>query len=240
MVFDMTTTGNELPTEDCVDTPEQDIVTAEECRVKQGQNETLPLPPKKKAKVKVLQIRCRTTMKEIIGATYLIKEEEFLRELAEDIEGIYAKAKTMLPKEDGMPLEEDSCRKKLKTEGEPSSNAAKNSSKTQPLPLLNHDKKKHPANGRFGAKAEWQRKLIGQKRKSTKPVSENKKPLKRRRIGNPVPSEKKVKRNVETPGAAGTKIDSNLNGSVGTPTSSASKPTCCSQAEECPETSTFN
>lgn len=35
------------------------------------------------------------------GDTYLIKNKEYLRELTEDIEQLYAKVKTMLPKEDG-------------------------------------------------------------------------------------------------------------------------------------------
>lgn len=58
-------------------------------------------------------------------ATYLIKNKEYLRELTDDIEQLYVKAKTMLPKEDGVSLEEDSERKKVKTNDETASTEAK-------------------------------------------------------------------------------------------------------------------
>lgn len=60
------------------------------------------------------------------GATYLIKKKEYLRELTDDIEQLYAKAKPMLPKEDRVSLEEDSERKKVKTNDETASTEAKN------------------------------------------------------------------------------------------------------------------
>lgn len=60
------------------------------------------------------------------GATYLIKSKEYLRELTDDIEQLFAKAKTMLPKEDGVPLEEDSEKKKVKTNDETASTEANN------------------------------------------------------------------------------------------------------------------
>ena len=60
------------------------------------------------------------------GATYLIKNKGYLRELTEDVEQLYAKAKTMLPKEDGVPLEAYSERKKVKTNDETASTEANN------------------------------------------------------------------------------------------------------------------
>ena len=60
------------------------------------------------------------------GATYLIKSKEYLRELTDDIQQLYAKAETMLPKEDGVSLEDDSERKKVKTNDETASTEANN------------------------------------------------------------------------------------------------------------------
>lgn len=60
------------------------------------------------------------------GATYLITNKEYLRELTDDIEQLFAKAKTILPKEDGVPLEEDSEKKKVKTNDEIASTEANN------------------------------------------------------------------------------------------------------------------
>lgn len=59
------------------------------------------------------------------GATYLIKNKEYLRELTDDIEQLYVKAKTIQPKEDGVSLEEYSERKKVKTNDETASAEAK-------------------------------------------------------------------------------------------------------------------
>ena len=49
----------------------------------------------------------------------------YLRELPDDIEQLYVKTKTMLPKEGGVSLEEDSERKKVKTNDETVSTEAK-------------------------------------------------------------------------------------------------------------------
>lgn len=55
------------------DTLESDMATEdEEATVHQ---QTAPLPPRQRTKSKVLQIHCRTVMKEITNATYLIKDE---------------------------------------------------------------------------------------------------------------------------------------------------------------------
>ena len=150
------------------DMPETNNAEGDEDTVQQ---QTLTLPPRKRSKTKMLQVHCRTVMKELTGATYLINDESSLAELAQGLDGLYAKAKTMMPSEDGVPME-DVPRTGRKTKGEKKSNDAKEQGTKEqstiiPPPLQAHGAKKHRANGRFGAKAEWQRKLIGQKKKSS-------------------------------------------------------------------------
>ena len=140
-----------MSSDDCADTPEPHIgnEVTEEDTADTVQQPTLPLPPRKKANTKVLQIHCRTVMKELVDASYLIKDEKCRKELAEDLDPLYAKAKTMMPNEDGVPLEEASSVGKLKKKGAVTpSKAAKSPLTTESLPLQTHGAKKHPANGR--------------------------------------------------------------------------------------------
>ena len=76
--------SNQVSAEDWEDTTEPDLVPDEE-KEDTAQQQTLTLPPRSKTKSKVLQIHCRTVMKEIITATYLITDEKCLSELAEDL-----------------------------------------------------------------------------------------------------------------------------------------------------------
>ena len=155
------------------------------------------------------------------GATYLIKNKEYLRELTDDIEQLFAKAKTMLPKEDGVPLEEDSEKKKVKTNDETASTEANNYQSTQTLPLVTHAT----------------RKQIGLKKKSTGPNSETKKPLKDDAMENR-PSAKKVKCNEKIPVTTKATMDSNRDYSDTTPPRSAdTKPIPCSKTEAHSQTS---
>jgi len=167
------------------------------------QQQTLPLPPRKKSKTKTLQIHCRTIMKEITSATYLINDESSLTELAQSLDGLYAKAKTMMPSEDGVPME-DVLRNGRKKKGEKRANDAKEQGTKEqstviPPPLQAHGSKKHRANGRFGAKAEWQRKLIGRKRKScsSAPAAQRTPGVRRPTLVTEGPRKKKVKVHAE-------------------------------------------
>ena len=161
-------TKESLSNADWEDMPEANI--ADENEDDAVQQETLLLSPRKRSMTKMLQIHCRTIMKELASATYLIKDESSLAELAQGLDGLYAKAKTMMPSENGVPMEDvppvgmkKKCEKKsINAKGQ----GIKEQSTIIPPPLEAHGAKKHQANGRFGAKAEWQRKLIGQKRKS--------------------------------------------------------------------------
>ena len=158
IVLNTSVTKKQVSSDDCADTPEPHIGNeiTEEDTADAVQQPTLPLPPRKKASTKALQIHCRTVMKELVNASYLIKDEKCLKKLAEDPDHLYTKAKTMMPNEDGVPLEKASSVGKLKKKGAVTpSEAAKSPSTTEPLPLQTHGAKKHPANGRYGAKAEW-------------------------------------------------------------------------------------
>lgn len=184
---------NQVSSDDWTDPPEPDMVPQQE-EEDTEQPQTLPLPPRKRTKTKVLQTHCRTIMKEIISATYLIKDEKCLSELADDIDDLNAKAKTMMPSEDGVPMEEVPSNGVSKKKRVTVPVTAKKPSKMVPPPLQTHGAKKHPANGRFGAKAEWQRKLIGQKSKSSGSSRSNlHAPVKRSRLATNGPSKMKVK-----------------------------------------------
>ena len=182
------------------------------------QQQTLPLPPRKRSKTKMLQIHCRTVMKELTSAIYLIKDESSLTELAQGLDGLYAKAKTMMPSEDGVPMEDVSLIGRKKKGEKKSNDAVEQGTKEQstiiPPPLQAHGAKKHRANGRFGAKTEWQRKLIGQKRKScgSAHLNQHTPGVKRPSLVTEGPRKKKVKVHAE-PG-----IDSSQNVSPNAPT----------------------
>ena len=45
-------------------------------------------------------------LKEVISATYLIQQDNALKELAQDIDALYAKAKKMMPNIKGVPIGE--------------------------------------------------------------------------------------------------------------------------------------
>lgn len=164
----LTSSTKEALSDDWEDTPEANI--AEEDEEDTAQQQTLPLPARKRSKTKLLQIHCRTIMKELTSATYLINDESSLTELAQGLDGLYAKSKTMMPSEDGVPMEDvprtGINKKREKKSNDAKEQGAKEQSTIIPPPLQAHGAKKHRANGRFGAKAEWRRKFIGQKRKS--------------------------------------------------------------------------
>ena len=88
----------ETLSDDGEDIPEAKIDEDDEHTVQQ---QTLPLPPRKRLKTKMLKIHCRAIIKELISATYLINDESFPTELAQGLDGLYAKAKTRMPSEDG-------------------------------------------------------------------------------------------------------------------------------------------
>ena len=127
------------------------------------------------------------------GATYLIKSKEYLRELTDDIEQLFAKAKTMLPKEDGVSHEEDSGRKKVKTNDETVSTEAKK--------LL-----EHPATAIGDSR---DKKIDRPEEKVNWTDFRNQKAHQRRRHGKTGPSAKKVKCNEEIPVTAKATMDSN-------------------------------
>lgn len=140
-----------------------------------------------------------------------------MRELAEDLDGLYAKAKSMLPSEDGVPLEEVSVGAAKKKRTEATINATKEQSNTVPPPLQTHGAKKHPAHGRYGAKAEWQRKLIGQKKKSSRPARPaSRAAVKRpaRVVGGPNKKKPKLQADDNTSSTAEPSIDSTRDGSA--------------------------
>lgn len=210
----LSSSTTEALSDDEEDIPEADIAEDEDT----VQQRTLPLPPRKRSKTKMLQIHCRTVMKERTGATYLINDERSLTELAQGLDGLYAKAKIMMPSEDGVPME-DVPRTGRKRKGEKKSNDAmeqgtKKQSTIIPPPLQAHGAKKHRANGRFGAKAEWQRKLIGQKRTSSGSSHSNQRTpgVKRPSLVTEGPRKKKVKVHAEPCN------DSSENVSVNAPT----------------------
>lgn len=140
-----------------------------------------------------MQIHCRTILNEIINATYLIKDENGLSKLAEDIDGLYAKAKKMMPNEDGVPMGEKSSgiaseRKQGVQE------SSKKPRKTVPISAKKHGAKKHPANGRFGTKAEWQKRFLPARNKpANNKYSKSKRQLKRKHPQGNEPNNKKAK-----------------------------------------------
>lgn len=78
-------------TDNWTDTAKPDKVPDEVDSVQQQQ--PFPLLPRKRTKTKVLQVHWRTVMKEVISATYLIKDKKSLNESAVDLYIVYAKGK---------------------------------------------------------------------------------------------------------------------------------------------------
>jgi len=168
--------NSQPPSDDWEDMPEPEIIE-QQPEQQTAQQKTLPLPPRKKAKSRALQIHCRTVLKELISATYLIRDEKCLQRLAEDIDALYEKTKKMTPSEGGVAIEE---LKNTDNKRDTVSDSDQKRSNTVPLPPQTHGAKKHPANGRFGSKAEWQRRFVRAKTKSSRPRSTNRQtPLKR-------------------------------------------------------------
>jgi len=117
-------------------------------------------------------------LKEIVSSTYLITDENTLSKLAEEIDALYAKVKTMTPSDDGVPIGEvpsvgDSTKKhyaststvpaptigEVQTVSDSRKKQSPTTSTVPPSPQK-HGAKKHPASGRYGVKAEWQRKFF--------------------------------------------------------------------------------
>ena len=175
------------------DTCIPDITADDDLQSSEDAGVTLPLPSRRKGKSKTLQIHCRTVLKEVISATYLIQQENALKELAQDIDSLYAKAKKMMPNDQGVPIGEVS--RASETKRADPQKLTKTPLNTIPPPPQKHGARKHPASGRFGAKAEWQRKFLSVRnhsresvhakvslKRKRKPSNESKKKIKKMKI----------------------------------------------------------
>ena len=170
--------NNQAPTNDWVDTPDCSDTQETASKSSQDQLETIPLPARRQSKSKTLQVHCRKMLKEIVSSTYLITDENTLSKLAEEIDALYAKVKTMTPSDDGVPIGEvpsvgDSTKKhytststvpaptisEVPTVSDSRKKQSPTTSTVPPSPQK-HGAKKHPASGRYGVKAEWQRKFF--------------------------------------------------------------------------------
>lgn len=108
-------------------------------------------------------------LKEVISATYLIQQENALKELAQDIDALYAKAKKLMPNDQGVPIGEVS--RASETKRADPQKLTETPLNTIPPPPQKHGARKHPASGRFGAEAEWQQKFLSVRNHSRESVN---------------------------------------------------------------------
>ena len=116
------------------------------------------------------------------------------QKLAEDIDTQNTKAKEMMANEVGVPQGQVPTGSVSERKQAGFQASSQKHTKTPPMPTHKHGAKKHPANGRFGFKTEWQRRFIPAKNHPTDDShSKMKRHLKRKHQQANEPSKKKAK-----------------------------------------------
>lgn len=145
-------------TDTCICTPVEDDIHVPSI---EDEGDFCSLAPKTGYGKAARRVRCRNILKEITHLTYLIKDEQALGKLEEDLANILGNAKESAPQEGGIHVIKESPKKIQKRKAARSSqgNPPQKKRKILDVKTTKYGRKKHPFSNRVGQHAETMRKM---------------------------------------------------------------------------------
>lgn len=142
----------------CICTPVEDNIHVPNI---EDEGDFCSLAPKSGYGKAARRVRCRNILKEITHLTYLIKDEQALGQLEEDLANILGNAKESAPQEGGIHVIKESPKKIKKRKAARSSqgNPPQKKRKILDVKTTKYGRKKHPFTNRVGQHAETMRKM---------------------------------------------------------------------------------
>lgn len=142
----------------CICTPVEDDIHVPNI---EDEGDFCSLAPKSGYGKAARRVRCRNILKEITHLTYLIKDEQALGQLEEDLANILGNAKESAPQEGGIHVIKESPKKIKKRKAARSSqgNPPQKKRKILDVKTTKYGRKKHPFTNRVGQHAETMRKM---------------------------------------------------------------------------------